>query len=144
MYKKKQAQTVFDQINITPLTDVFLVLLVVLMLITPIMDESMLKVSSPGNGDNCKSKATQIVVDIDALGQMKLNGQLMRFTDSLYLQRQLQRIKEKSSNKEFAVLIRPDELSKHKDVVAVMDAATGAGIIQVGVLAVNKSSARTN
>lgn len=130
MYKKHLVM--FDQINLTPLTDVFLVLLVVLMLLTPLMDRSILKMADTG-GHNCgKSELNQITVDVDPSGKIVIDGENMRFTDSLFLQKQLARIKGKSS-KECSVLIRSKELSKHGDVVAVMDAACGAGIAQVGI-----------
>ena len=39
----------FSEINVTPLTDVFLVLLVIMILIAPLIDKSDLKIKPPRN-----------------------------------------------------------------------------------------------
>ena len=45
-----RAGEVFTEINVTPLTDVFLVLLVIMILIAPLVNTTVLKVEPPSKG----------------------------------------------------------------------------------------------
>ena len=49
-------RTVFSDINITPLTDIFLVLLIIMMVIAPLLDQQGLSLTVP---DNVESKDVQ-------------------------------------------------------------------------------------
>ena len=45
-----RAGDIFTEINVTPLTDVFLVLLVIMILISPLSNQTVLKVEPPTPG----------------------------------------------------------------------------------------------
>ena len=61
----------FTDINVTPLTDVFLVLLVIMILIAPLIDKSDLKIKPPETKNAKKDEATKgISFDIDKDGQL--------------------------------------------------------------------------
>ena len=51
----------FNEINITPLTDIFLVLLVIMMVIAPLMDEQGLNLTVPDNVVAEKIKDSKIL-----------------------------------------------------------------------------------
>jgi len=61
-------------INITPFTDVVLVLLVIFMIATPLLIRSELKVNLPRTAAADSATARNIVVTIDAAGTVYLDG----------------------------------------------------------------------
>jgi biopolymer transport protein ExbD len=80
----KQRQT-FSEINITPLTDVFLVLLVIMFLIAPMLDnKAALKVDPPAaesakNTDTSKLKS--IMIEVTKEGTVAVNGEVVAEKD---------------------------------------------------------------
>src|SRR5581483_6205384 len=68
----------FDEINVTPLTDVFLVLLVIMILIAPLIDKSDLKIKPPETHNAKKDDESKaIFIDIDKEGQIAINGKFV-------------------------------------------------------------------
>jgi len=72
----------FTEINITPLTDVFLVLLVIMILIAPLIDKSELKIKPPetyyATKENSRTKT--IMIDVAKDGEIAINGK--KITDT--------------------------------------------------------------
>lgn len=71
----------FNEINITPLTDVFLVLLVIMFLIAPLLDnKAALKVDPPA-AESAKStdvsKMKSILIEITKEGTIAIDGQVV-------------------------------------------------------------------
>jgi biopolymer transport protein ExbD len=66
----------FTDINITPLTDVFLVLLVIMILIAPLINQTVLKVEPPNPGQSKASddKGPKLDVQVTSQGIIKING----------------------------------------------------------------------
>jgi biopolymer transport protein ExbD/biopolymer transport protein TolR len=73
----RQRQT-FSEINITPLTDVFLVLLVIMLLLAPLLDnQAALKVDPPAAQtakNNDPSKVKSILIEVSKDGVVAVNG----------------------------------------------------------------------
>src|ERR1700722_4972987 len=68
----------FADINVTPLTDVFLVLLVIMILIAPLIDKSDLKIKPPETHNAKKDDESKaIFIDIDKEGQIAINGKFV-------------------------------------------------------------------
>src|SRR5438045_6239933 len=64
----------FTEINVTPLTDVFLVLLVIMILIAPIIDKSDLKIKPPETRNAKKEDESRgIMIDVDKEGRISIN-----------------------------------------------------------------------
>ncbi len=61
-------------INITPFTDVVLVLLIIFMIATPLLIRSELKVNLPRTAAADSATARNIVITIDAAGNVYLDG----------------------------------------------------------------------
>ncbi len=125
--------TYFSQINVAPLTDVFLVLLVIMMLIIPLAEQTTLKVSAPSTGPGGDAKAADLTANIYQNGQIKLNGALVSPPDSKSIQIAIEREQKRIGKKDLVLQIASEELATQQDVVSVMDAAVGAGIQQVAV-----------
>src|SRR5215469_1602346 len=68
---------IFTEINVTPLTDVFLVLLVIMILIAPLVNQTVLKVNAPANGTpppTPPKNEPKIDVEVGPTGQIKINN----------------------------------------------------------------------
>ena len=69
----------FTEINVTPLTDVFLVLLVIMILIAPLVNQAVLKVDPPQSGPNQQQEKPKdepkLNVDVSKTGEIKINNQ---------------------------------------------------------------------
>jgi biopolymer transport protein ExbD len=125
----------FEEINITPLTDVFLVLLVIMILIAPIIDKSDLKIKPPDTRNAKKDEETKgITIDIDKEGNMAVNGRAIpKDTTAEQLQQKLREVQKKTGKEDLPVTVNADAESKQRDVVAIMSAAAAVGIKRMRV-----------
>lgn len=131
----------FSEINITPLTDVFLVLLIIMILIAPLINQSSLKVEPPvAQHGKAEQQNKTITVEVSKEGIIAVNG--VRVSDD---KTQIERIQglvsnamkrefEKMGSKEIPVAVRADEESRQKYVVAVLDAAAGVGVKKLRIV----------
>lgn len=72
----------FSEINITPLTDVFLVLLVIMFLIAPLLDDqTSLKIDPPSarssNSSNVSEHSKAISIELNKNGEIAVNGEVL-------------------------------------------------------------------
>lgn len=123
----------FSQINVAPLTDVFLVLLVIMMLIIPLAEQTSLKVSAPSTVPGGETKTPDLTANIYQNGQIKLNGKLITPPDGKTVQSAIEKEQKRMGKKDLLLQIAAEEMATQQDVVSVMDAAVGAGIQQVAV-----------
>lgn len=125
----------FTDINVTPLTDVFLVLLVIMILIAPLIDKSDLKIKPPETRNAKKDEATKgISIDIDKDGQLAINGKYVRDHDLAVLTKLIKDLKDKQpSNTDLHLTLNADGDAKQKDVVEIMSAAAAAGVTKMRV-----------
>jgi len=132
-----KAGEVFTDINVTPLTDVFLVLLVIMILIAPLVNQTVLKVDAPSNSASQSKQAEKgptINVDVSAQNIIKLNGQIINPPDIFGLMKAIKAEQDKAGKKDIPLNLSSDGDALQKYVVTVMDAAAGAGIKQLRVL----------
>ena len=128
--KKRKQRDAFTEINITPLTDIFLVLLIIMMVIAPMLDQQGLNLTVPSQHEAEKQQKESkiITVDISQAGQYSIDGQNIS-SDSL-----LNAIKTAYHEKKDGLLIKAAQESTHEAVVKVMDAAQTAGVASVSVM----------
>jgi len=126
---KRKQRDAFTEINITPLTDIFLVLLIIMMVIAPLLDQQGLNLTVPSRSEAEKQQKDLkiITVDIDQSGQYSIEGRNIS-ADSL-----LQAIKTAYQEKKDGLLIKASQDSTHESVVKVMDAAQTIGVSSVSV-----------
>lgn len=120
----------FNEINITPLTDIFLVLLIIMMVIAPLLDQQGLNLLVPSEHEAQKQEKEQkiITVSVTKQGDYQLDGKSVTaedLKDSIEIA-----YKEKTDG----LLIKADGDSEHGAVVLVMDAAQQAGIQNISVM----------
>ena len=125
---------IFAEINITPLTDIFLVLLIIFMVTTTAIAEQGgqnggLKVNLPRAG---KTASTQEMHDIAVAvledGRTVVGGKVV---DEQALAALLD--KAHSENPETLVLVQADQEVAHGKVVAVMDLARRHGLARLAI-----------
>ncbi len=126
----------FSQINVTPLTDVFLVLLVIMMLVAPLANRAVLKVSPPGCF--CPTPNAAVVpklnVNVSADGAVTVNGKPVVEPDTHNIMTMLKAEQLAHPGVEMRLLLGADEDALQKHVVAVMDAAAGCEIKSMTIL----------
>ena len=133
----------FTDINVTPLTDVFLVLLVIMILVAPLVNQTVLKVDPPQAPSNSQQKPPEekgpkIRVEVSAQGIVTLNGSPVSPADSFTIQQRISAEQQKAGTPDIPLELQSDADAMQKYVVAVMDAAAGAGIKRMRVLPLKK------
>jgi biopolymer transport protein ExbD len=125
----------FEEINVTPLTDVFLVLLVIMILIAPIIDKSDLKIKPPDTRNAKKDDESRgIVIDIDKEGTIAINSRVVpKNTTSEELQTIMKEFQKKTGKDDVPVTVNADGETRQRDVVAIMSAAAAVGIKRMRV-----------
>lgn len=131
------AGTTFDEINVTPLTDVFLVLLVIMILIAPIIDKSDLKIKPPETRNAKKDDDSRgIMIDVDKEGRISINSKAIPIgagTDELQakINEMVKRLNKPPEN--IPVTVNADGDATQRSVVGVMSAAAACGIKRMRV-----------
>lgn len=119
----------FNEINITPLTDIFLVLLIIMMVIAPMLDQQGLNLTVPENvAQEQAQKETKIMtVMVDAGDKYYLDG------IEIPAEELESTIKSQAKNYPDGLLIKTDADSTHGAMVKVMDSARNSGITSISV-----------
>jgi biopolymer transport protein TolR len=119
-----------SDINMTPLIDVMLVLVVIFILTAPLLASS-LQLQLPSSEAARPAQAARTVsLALDAGGQLYLNEQALALA---VLQPRLTEIARQDPQTE--VQLRADARVPYGQVVAVMDAAQKAGLSRIGFVA---------
>jgi biopolymer transport protein ExbD/biopolymer transport protein TolR len=131
MEKKKASNPVSD-INVTPMVDVMLVLLIILMVITPMLSKGisveMAKTNNPSAMQNA-DKEDAILVAISRDGRTYLG------TDQMTPESLPGKVKDLLTNRlDKTVYVRADARSRYERVVDVVDNLRAAGVDQLGLL----------
>ena len=119
----------FNEINITPLTDIFLVLLIIMMVIAPMLDQQGLNLTVPENvAEKIHNKNVKILtVKISANDKFYIQNQEIA-PDKLQ-----QVIGSQAKDYPDGVLIQSDGNATHGAIVKVMDCARNAGVTGISL-----------
>ena len=128
-YSQRTGLTTLSEINITPLLDLAFVLLIIFMITTPLLENSM-NLSIPSSGaTNPPINSSQVqTVSIDHDETIRFNNQVVNLET---LTTQL--IQLKQANPDVAIVIRPDRDLPVQKLIGLMDAVQRAGISKVGI-----------
>ncbi|MEI8377363.1 MAG: biopolymer transporter ExbD [bacterium] len=119
----------FNEINITPLTDIFLVLLIIMMVVAPMLDQQGLNLMVPSNIETDKPNPDSKILKITVSNEKTY----MVGEESVTAENLSDYIKEKSPEFKDGVLIQAQDNATHGAVVKVMDAARNAGVTNVAL-----------
>jgi biopolymer transport protein ExbD len=135
-FSENEEEAIVAEINITPLTDIFLVLLIIFMISSSAMLESGLNVKLPtAKGvsvapDSKTGKPTYVTVGAD--GRISLNEKTIGEEE---LQAELQKALTEGTEK--TVIIRGDESIVLGKAVKIMEAARNAGAEKIALATKN-------
>ena len=128
-YSQRQSLSTLSEINITPLLDLAFVLLIIFMITTPLLENSMNLVIPSSGATNPPINSSQVqTLSIDRSETIRFNNQMV---DLETLTTQL--IQLKQANPDVAVVIRPDRELPVQKLIALMDTLRRAQITKVGI-----------
>ncbi len=118
------------EINLVPLIDVMMVILIFLMITTTYNRYSELAINLPSaDAERQPERSTEISVLVNAQGQYVINRQAVPYRGVDALAAELRRAA--GTAKEPIVVISADAQATHQSVVRVMEAARAAGLTQI-------------
>jgi biopolymer transport protein ExbD/biopolymer transport protein TolR len=129
---KAHAPGAVSDINVTPLVDVMLVLLIIFMVITPMLQKGvsvdLARVNNPHSMQAAdKEDATVLAITRD--------GKIYLGADGISMDKITAKVKDRVSDKlDKTVYIKSDARAKYGDVVSVVDAVRAAGVDSLGLL----------
>ena len=133
---KLQKTALNADINVTPLVDVCLVLLIIFMVVTPMLQKGV-PVNLPVTEEPEKTPDTekQLQISVKADGSVYLGPNVVRKEE---VKTQLEEIHQRTPDREIAV--KGDKLVKYGDVLDVLKACRDVGFNDVGLIAQPKKS----
>ncbi len=121
-----------SDINVTPLVDVVLVLLIIFMVVTPLLEKDIqVRVPDEESETVPEPDPSQIVVSIEESGTIKLNSEAV--DDAAYVER-MKRVLAAKAPDEKLVFFIPEEKANYGRVVFALDGARAAGAKILGVI----------
>lgn len=120
-FSSNKKQKMFNEINITPLTDIFLVLLIIMMVVAPSFQSMDTAVDVPEVNYGVNIEDAKVTVAITKDGAMYVNGESIQpgqLTDKL--------IAVKGDVEKPEVIVKADKTIKSATIMDVMNAAQNA------------------
>jgi len=128
-YSQRHNLSTLSEINITPLLDLAFVLLIIFMITTPLLENSMnLIIPSSGAANAPVNTAKVQTISIDRRETIKINDKTVMAADLVARLTQLKR-----ANPDVAIVIRPDRDLPVQKLISLMDALQHAQISKVGI-----------
>ncbi len=127
------SDTIFSEINVTPLVDVMLVLLVVFIITAPLIVPQNMKVNLPKTeapSSESKIKDGQLVINQDGT---------LAFEDKTITDSALSAIlKKRADNKDFQLQIFADKTVPYGRVAEIMGLSQAAGVVKLSFVTIPK------
>ena len=126
------------EINLVPMIDVMLVLLIFFMIATSLRHSSELEIRLPeASGKPVPGDVAQLAVDIDAAGRYAVNGRSLESMDAATLKATLL---AETGGRLLPLTIGADGRTPHQAVVTVLDVAGQLGIRQLAIATAGESN----
>ena len=128
-YSNRSNFSTLSEINVTPLLDLAFVLLIIFMITTPLLENSVNLVIPSSSAANAPiSKAQVQTISIDRDETIRINNEIVD-ADSLAARL----LELKRADPDVAIVIRPDRDLPVQKLVTLMDALQRAQITKVGI-----------
>jgi len=139
MAKRDEGKKINSDINVTPMVDVMLVLLIIFMVVTPMLQKGvsvdMAKVNNPTPMEDA-DKEDALLVSVTRDGKVYFGSDLITI-DGLTT-----KVKDRLANKpDKRVYVKADMRARFGGVVEVVDAVRAAGVDDLGLLTEQKKTA---
>jgi len=119
----------FNEINITPLTDIFLVLLIIMMVIAPMLDQQGLNLAVPEIVNQ-----EDIAKDSKIMNFVVTNDNKYIFNDTEIASADLEKtVADSIKDYPDGLLIQVDNEAEHGAVVKLMDSARNVGVTSISL-----------
>ena len=130
--EKKDKNAVVADINVTPMVDIMLVLLIIFMVITPMLQKGvsvdMAKATNPREMREADQDDAVVVA-------VTRDGKIYLGSDQLLVDRLAERIQDLLASKvDKTVYVKSDRRAKYGGVVDVVDTVRSAGVDTLGLL----------
>ena len=136
--KRNEGANVSSDINVTPMVDVMLVLLIVFMVITPMLQHGVSVDLAPVNNPEPMQDADK---EDALLVAVMRDGKIYFGNDQVQPDQLTQKIKDKIANKaDKRVYLKADARAKFGSVVEVVDNVRAAGVDDLGLLTEQKKT----
>ncbi len=123
-FSQRSALVTLSEINITPLLDLAFVLLIIFVITTPLLEQSInLKLPKGGQPDKTIDKKDIRTVEISPQGAYRLDKMPMSLA-----QLEAELVKDFRADPNLVIYIRADEMGRNKDLYAVIDRCQSHGI----------------
>ena len=128
-YSQRQTLTTLSEINVTPLLDLAFVLLIIFIITTPLIENSVgLTIPSSSAANAAVDPSKVQTVSIDREGAIRFGDEVV---DAETLTPRLVALKQ--ANAEIAVVIRPDRELPVQKLITLMDVVQRAQITRIGI-----------
>jgi biopolymer transport protein ExbD len=122
----------FSEINITPLTDIFLVLLIIIMVVAPMLETKGLPLALPNistqQTTTPPAKEDQLILTLQADGSLLVDG------NPLVADAMVTTLKSLAPRKPDGVQLQVHPQASHQKFAGVLDAITQAGASPLSVV----------
>ena len=130
MKRRSIKQKLVSEINITPFTDVILVLLVIFMITTPLISQTRLKINLPDakSGVSPDSQQSQADIVITREGPIYLENKLVTKAE---LKEEIASLHRENAG--LNVVVHSDKSVRFQKIVDVLDILSGLGITRLNI-----------
>jgi biopolymer transport protein ExbD/biopolymer transport protein TolR len=130
--KRNEGAKINSDINVTPMVDVMLVLLIIFMVVTPMLQHGvsvdMAKVNNPEQMPDADKEDALLV-------SVMRNGDVFFGTDKISVDNLTTKVKDRLANKaDKRVYVKADARAHFGNVVQVVDSVRAAGVDDLGLL----------
>ena len=137
--KRDEGSKVTSDINVTPMVDVMLVLLIIFMVVTPMIQKgvsvAMAQVNNPAPMDDADREDALLV-------SITRDGKVYFGSDQITIDVLTSKVKDRLANAQTKrVYVKSDMRARYGHVVEVVDAVRAAGVDDLGLLTDQKKQA---
>jgi biopolymer transport protein TolR len=139
--KRNEGAKISSEINVTPMVDVMLVLLIIFMVVTPMLQKGVSVDMAPVNNPEQMPDADK---EDALLVSIVRDGTVYFGTEKISVDNLTTRVKDRLANKQDKrVYVKADMRTHFGDVVKVVDSVRAAGVDDLGLLTEQKHAAPT-